>query len=105
MKNALPIRDKLWIRCIFWNTDGTTKGTVLGVVANGHNHKTIRGFEYLIRDNVLVGIAGANRSLTCRHIVQVLIGEHRNVTVEQSDIKMLPKTAVIAFLECGKNAE
>ena len=104
MNNALSIGDELWICCVVGNADGTTKGTVLGVISDGHNHKTIGGFEYLIGHNVLVRIAGTHWGLTCCHVVQVLIGEHRNMAVEQCDIEMLPQTAVIALLECGEYA-
>ena len=82
---------------------GLAVRTKLRIVAHCHDQVPVAGRKHLIGHNVLVGIARTPGCHTRGHVIQVLVGQHGYMAIEQGHIDMLPQAAAIALVQRPQN--
>src|SRR5882672_10447683 len=75
------------------------------VVAAGEDHAPVLSPEGLIRNDVRMQVADALGRLAGGEVVGVLVGEERDLRIEQREIEMLPGTAFAAVRERGADRD
>ncbi len=102
--HALRVGGEARVRRQFRQADRAAVVAELAVVADGHDQVAVAGREHLVRHQVLVRVAGAPGRHARGHVVEVLVGQHGHLAVQQRHVDVLAHAAARAFVQRGQDA-
>src|SRR5690606_18139850 len=103
MGDSKPIGAVVFMGGQVGTANNLTKCTILRVVADGDDEMAVGSSKYAIGHDILMSIARSLRGDAGGHVVKVLVGQHRHLAIEQGQVNVLTQSALIAFVQGGKD--
>ncbi len=80
-----------------------TIGSELAVIPYRHYQVAVACCKDLIRHHILMSVPSPLWRYTRSHVVQGLVGQHCDMTIQQSHINILSQAAAVSFLQRPQN--
>src|SRR4029078_5457895 len=88
-----------------WHAGNPRIFAELTLIADRDDEEAILRGEGLVGHDIGMGIAQALRRLAADQEIERLVGKHRNLGIEQSEVEILPLAGLVAVVEGVENAD